>query len=84
MLAYGYEWSGEETGPMTLRETSLVCTPEELDQLIEMLQKARREAVKRASEEGGHWHFRDWSEDWSEKESDFILFITPERYKKEN
>lgn len=82
MLAYGYDWNSRKGTPQVLREASLVCSRKELDALIEMLQAFRDEGP--SEQEGSHQHFRDWSEGWSGKHSDFIIFIADQPLTKEN
>lgn len=82
MLAYGYEWNSGEVNPQVLREASLVCTGEELDSLIEMLQTFRDSRPREA--EGDHQHFRDWYGGWNGQHSDFIIFISDKPCTKEN
>ena len=82
MLAYGYEWNSEKDRPDILREASLACTREELDSLIEFLQDIREALSDLEHIEGEHFHFRDWNEDWSEKQSDFIVFMADKRQEK--
>lgn len=81
MLAYGYGWNGDSERPLTLREESLVCSREELDDLIAMRQAFR---AQMSAEEGDHQHFRDWSGAWIEDQSDFILVISNTPWTKEN
>ena len=73
MLAYGHEWNSEGELPQTLREVSLDCSREELDRLIEFLQDVRAEAAGEKLDSLSHWHFRDWSPDWTNRHSDFII-----------
>lgn len=82
MLAYGYEWGGEEEKPLSLREASLVCSREELEELIAMLQAFRAQLPEEA--EGDHQHYRDWSDSWTGEHSDFILLISDQPWTKEN
>lgn len=82
MLAYGYEWNSREINPQVLREASLVCTREELDSLIEMLQTFRD--TQPCEADGDHQHFRDWSGCWDGQHSDFIVFISDHPLTKEN
>ena len=76
MLAYGYEWDSEGQLPETLREVSLDCSREELDQLIEFLQSVREEAEGVKLDSLSHWHFRDWSDSWTKNHSDFIILLS--------
>ena len=82
MLAYGYEWNKEEEMPLSLREATLVCTREELDELILMIQDFRAQLPDGA--EGDHQHYRDWSESWTSEHSDFILLLSHQPQIKEN
>ena len=83
MLAYGYEWDAEGQRPETLREVSLDCSREELDQLIEFLQQVREEAKGIELDSLSHWHFRDWYPAWTEKHSDFIILLSDHTWTKE-
>ena len=76
MLAYGYEWNSEGQLPETLREVSLDCSREELDQLIEFLQDVRAEAAGEKLDSLSHWHFRDWNPAWTKQHSDFIILLS--------
>ena len=76
MLAYGYEWNSEGQLPETLREVSLDCSREELDQLIEFLQSVREEAEGVQLDSLSHWHFRDWYPAWTEKHSDLLIWLS--------
>ena len=82
MLAYGYEWNSGEVNPQVLREASMVCTGEELDSLIEMLQTFRDSRPREA--EGDHQHFRDWYPAWTETHSDLIIWLSDHTWTKEN
>ena len=84
MLAYGYEWNSEGQLPETLREVSMDCSREELDQLIEFLQSVREEAEGVQLDSLSHWHFRDWYPEWTEKHSDLIIWLTDHTWTKEN
>ena len=84
MLAYGYEWNSEGELPQTLREVSLDCSREELDRLIEFLQGVREAAREEELDSLSHWHFRDWSESWTEKHSDFIILLSDRTWTKES
>lgn len=81
MLAFGYAWDSGAERPQVLRETSLVCTRRELDELIAMLQEFRDSTP--SSGEGDHRHWRDWSRGWSADHSDFIIFVADEPWTKE-
>lgn len=76
MLAYGHEWDSQGQLPQTLREVSLDCSREELDRLIEFLQSVREESAGAELDSLSHWHYRDWSPDWTEKHSDFIILLS--------
>ncbi len=83
MIAYGHEWDSEGQLPQTLREVSLDCSREELDQLIEFLQQVREESEGVKLDSLSHWHFRDWSESWTKKHSDFIILLSDHTWTKE-
>lgn len=83
MLAYGYEWNSEGKLPDTLRKVSLDCFREELDQLIEFLQQVREESAGVELSSLSHWHFRDWSDHWTEKHSDVIVLLSDHTWTKE-
>ena len=76
MLAYGHEWNREGQLPETLREVSLDCSRAELEELIAFLQNVRAEAAGEELDSLSHWHFRDWSPDWSEKHSDIVILLS--------
>ena len=76
MLAYGHEWNREGQLPETLREVSLDCSRAELEQLIDFLQSVREESAGAELDSLSHWHFRDWSPDWSEKHSDIVILLS--------
>ena len=76
MLAYGHEWNREGQLPETLREVSLDCSRAELEELIAFLQNVREEAAGAKLDSLSHWHFRDWSPDWSEKHSDIVILLS--------
>ena len=84
MLAYGHAWDSEGQLPQTLREVSLDCSREELDQLIAFLQEVRQESEGMKLDSLSHWHFRDWNESWTEKHSDFIILLGEHTWTKEN
>ena len=80
MMAYGYEWSSEKRTPGALREATLACTKEELDNLIWFLNQVKEDIDNRdAIDEGEHWHFRDWDDEWTVENSDFIFMLMNQR-----
>lgn len=83
MLAYGHEWSSQGQLPQTLREVSLDCSREELDQIIEFLQQVCQEAEGVKLDSLSHWHLRDWSDSWTEKHSDLIILLGDHTWTKE-
>lgn len=75
MMAYGYKWDSESETPDKLKEASITCTKEELDQLIEFLTNLRKEMRDMEDIEGEHWHYRDWCPKWTDSESDLIVVM---------
>ena len=75
MMAYGYKWDSESETPDKLKEASIACTKEELDQLIGFLTGIRNEIRDMEDIEDEHWHYRDWCEKWTGSESDLIVFL---------
>ena len=72
MTFFGYEKGGEKL--LKMEEVSLECTCEELEKLIEFLNKVKEEhmAVKNKTDIC-HSHFKDWKRKWSEEDTDFIV-----------
>ena len=82
VLAFGYAWDSGAERLQVLREASLVCTRDELNELIAMLQSFRDRDP--SAEEGDHQHWRDWCMEWNREHSDVILFVADEPWTKEN
>ena len=75
MLMYGYEKYKGLKVPLELSEITLSCKKDELDKIIEFFKNIREESINSKMEVGDHWHYRDYNELWSEKESDLIVFL---------
>ena len=75
MKVYGYKRKGNKC--IELREASLYCSIEELDEIIRFLQYAREKHNEvRTITPVCHSHYRDWDKTWKEDETDIIL-VTP-------
>ncbi len=76
MRAYGYSRSSDTDTPDVLSEATLLCTKEELDQIISFLQDIQRKCQSHDNVNGFHAHYRDFSSRWNPSESDFIICLT--------
>lgn len=61
-----------------LDEIVLNIRQDELEQLIEFLQNVRGEIAQLPADAEEHWHYRDYSDLWSEGQPDLILFVRPD------
>lgn len=76
MEAFGYNKKDSEfESILKLSQVTLCCTKAELDRLIAFLQTVKRESEEEEITEGDHWHYRDYVDDWTEAEADFIMFV---------
>ena len=71
MIAFGYEKDNDEEKLMKLSETTLQCNNEELDRIIDFLNRIKNTNY----EAGDHYHYRDFNKKWTSEESDFINFL---------
>ena len=71
MIAFGYEKDNDEEKLMRLSETTLQCNNEELDRIIDFLDRIKNTNY----EAGDHYHYRDFNKKWTSEESDFIIFL---------
>ena len=71
MIAFGYEKDNDEEKLMKLSETTLQCNNEELDRIIDFLNRIKNTNY----EAGDHYHYRDFNKKWTSEESDFIIFF---------
>ena len=71
MIAFGYEKDNDEEKLMKLSETTLQCNNEELDRIIDFLNRIKNTNY----EAGDHYHYRDFNKKWTSEESDFIIFL---------
>lgn len=75
MKIYGYK--KEDENLICLEEATIQCTYEELSKLAQFINDSLDEFVKgKHYDDNAHIHFRDWSESWTEEESDFIIAVT--------
>ncbi len=58
---------------MELREATVHCTIEELDNIIEFLIQVRDEHKPYGNDGTCHTHYRDWDRSWTDEQSDFIV-----------
>lgn len=76
MKFFGYDSRDEEFDKIVeLSQVTLTCKKNDLDKIIEFLNDVKKEIDNTKVEDGDHWHYRDYNDDWSEKESDLIVFI---------
>ena len=76
MKLFGYDSRDEEfDNIIELSQVTLTCKKDDLDKIIKFLNDVKKEIDNTQVEEGDHWHYRDYNDDWSEKESDLIVFI---------
>lgn len=76
MKIFGYDSNDEEFEKIIeLSQATLTCKKTDLDKIIEFLTEVKKEIDNTKVEEGDHWHYRDYNEEWNEKESDLIVFI---------
>ena len=72
MKIYGYKKNCEKE--YELSESSLLCSLEEINKLIEFLKYAKEYfSDEKYMEEPGHIHYKDWDENWKNNSSDFII-----------
>lgn len=78
MKIYGYKKDDENL--LCLEEATVHCTYEELSKLAQFFQDALDEFANVKNDAGNaHIHFRDWSDSWTEEDSDFIIAIKNEK-----
>ena len=76
MKAFGYDENDEEFEKiLKLSQVTLSCRKEDLEKIIEFLIEVKNESENKIVNDGDHWHFRDYNDLWTEKESDFIVFV---------
>lgn len=76
MKIFGYDSKDEEFDKIIeLSQATLTCKKNDLDKIIDFLNDVKKEIDNTKVENGNHWHYRDYNDDWSEKESDLIVFI---------
>ncbi len=76
MEAFGYDKNDKEFEKiLKLSQVTLSCKKEDLDKIIEFLNKVKNESKNKKIDNGGHWHYRDNHKSWTEEESDLIIFV---------
>lgn len=79
MLVYGWKKDDEnELLPLKLKEATLLCTKDEIDKLIQFLNDIKKEIGQMScidTKDDWHWQYRDWNEEWTEEEGDFIISL---------
>ena len=80
MELFGYERNKEKKS-LVISEATMICSKEELDKIIEYLQSIREEINKEYINPNEHWHYSDYNQDWTEKDSELVVFIdnTPKK-----
>lgn len=76
MEAFGYDKKDEECNRiLALKEVSISCNKDELDNMIAFLKSVCDDIERTNAGDGEHWHYRDYNELWTKKESDFIVIF---------
>ncbi len=75
MEAFGYDKNDEEFEKiLKLSQVTLNCKKEDLNKIIDFLNKVKNENI----DVGDHFHYRDYIDSWTEKETDLIIFVDSE------
>ncbi len=80
MRAFGYEVGDAyergvdevDSGPLSLREVSLCCSPDQLRVLAKFLLHAA-DLSEKHGQDFGHEHLRSWWKDWQQGFADVIV-----------
>ncbi len=76
MKIFGYDKNDEEfDNIIELSQATLSCKKDDLDSIIDFLNKVRNEIENANIEDECHWHYRDYNSSWKEEESDLIISI---------
>ncbi len=76
MEAFGYDKNDEEFEKiLKLSQVTLSCKKEDLDKIIEFLNKVKNESKNKKIDNVDHWHYRDYNKSWTEEESDLIILV---------
>ncbi len=76
MEAFGYDKNDKEfESILKLSQVTLSCKKEDLDKIIEFLNKVKNESKNKKIYNGDHWHYRDYNKSWTEEESDLIILV---------
>ncbi|MEI3220585.1 MAG: hypothetical protein V8S01_00570 [Dorea sp.] len=71
MIAFGYEKDNDEEKLMKLSETTLQCNNEELDRIIDFLNRIKNTNY----EAGDHYHYRDFNKEVDFRRIGFYYFF---------
>ncbi len=72
MRLFGYQKDNDEL--LRLEEISLQCSIEELQKIIDFLNKTRTEhAAVESKTDICHSHFRDWDPEWKKSDPDIVV-----------
>lgn len=74
MELFGYERNKKKTS-LAISEASMICSKEELGKIIEYLQSIREEIEEDYIDSNEHWHYSDYNDEWTEKDSEIVVFI---------
>lgn len=74
MELFGYE-KNKEKKSLAISQATMICSKEELDKIIEYLQSVREEIAKEYIDTNEHWHYSDYNDNWTEKDSELVVFI---------
>ena len=74
MELFGYERNKDKKS-LVISEATMICSKEELDKIIGYLQSIREDINEEYIDPNEHWHYSDYNEDWTEKDSELVVFI---------
>lgn len=74
MKLFGYE-KNKEKKSLEINEATMICSKEELDKIIEYLQSISEEIKEEYIDPNEHWHYSDYNDDWTEEDSELVVFI---------
>lgn len=83
MRLFGYEREKKKKS-LDISEASIFCSKEELEKIIQYLQSIREEIGEDYISLDEHWHYSDYNEDWTDKDSELIVFVDNTKIKGDN